>query len=130
MKCFQIRISGEVQGEGLRFNTMHFAYKHGIKGYVKYSKPDEIFIEAEGGEEQLEPFIKFCQGNSLSSKLYTTGITETEVKGYKCFEIVSSINGEVDSPFNSSHRAPFFAFLKKFLSGCYIEFIFTGLLFF
>jgi|JFJP01.1.fsa_nt_gi acylphosphatase len=130
MRCFQIRISGEIQGEGLRFSTMHHAYRHGIKGFVKYSKPNEILIEAEGAEEQLEPFIKYCQSTALSSKLHTTDNAETEVKGYQSFEIVASINGEADSLFKSIHQTPIMSFLKKHLPGCQIKFIFKGLLIF
>lgn len=116
MKCCQITISGEIMGEGIRFKAMHFACKNGLKGYVMYSKPDEILIEAEGEEEQLEQFLQSCQSGSFSLVPYFTSIIETEVKGFQIFEIRPSINVKLDSYGKSTLLYPFMTFLRKYIS--------------
>ena len=122
MKCFQIKISGEIQGEGLRFKAMHLAYKHQIKGFAKYSSATEIVVEAEGEDENLEKFIQCFRDGSLSDQVAGINIKESDVKGYQSFEIQHTIAVNSDTPTKPITQNCLKAFLKKHLQGSKFNF--------
>jgi acylphosphatase len=122
MKCFQIKISGEIQGEGLRFKAMYHAHKHNIKGFVKYSKPSEIFIEAEGEEKSIEQFIECFRDGSLSAQVTGINIKESVVKSYQSFEILHTIAVNSGTSIKPITQNCLKAFLKKHLQGSKFNF--------
>jgi acylphosphatase len=124
MKCFQIKISGQIQGEGLRFRSMHLAYKHQIKGFAKYSSATEIVVEAEGEDENLEKFIQCFRDGSLSDQVADINIKESDVKGYQSFEILHTIDEKSDTPIKPTTQNCLKAFLKKHLQGSKFNFNF------
>ena len=115
MKCFQIKISGQIQGEGLRFRSMHLAYKHQIKGFAKYSSATEIVVEAEGEDENLEKFIQCFRDGSLSDQVADINIKESDVNGYQSFEILHTIDEKSDTPIKPITQNCLKTFLKKHL---------------
>jgi acylphosphatase len=50
MKHYKIKITGRVQGIGLRFSAMQIAYRFEVKGFVQNLKDGSVYIEAEGEE--------------------------------------------------------------------------------
>jgi|GEM_PF-288335 len=93
MKCIQITISGDIYGSGMRFSAMHFANELGVNGFAQYSSRGEIIIEAEGREEQLEEFIRWCREGSASLVVSGVEVRECENKWYTSFDIRHGLHG-------------------------------------
>jgi acylphosphatase len=101
LKCFQITISGNLRGRGLRFSAMYMAIQLYIVGYVEYNHTCGILIEAEGEEDHLEQFVVWLRKFIKSWKVYDIIIVESAPKGYSSFELRNSPCGE-DTPAHKS----------------------------
>ena len=88
MKCLKIKISGKVQGVWFRASTQRKARELGIKGIVKNLSSGEVYVEAEGSEEKLETFIKWCHQGSELSRVDQIEISEIENQNFEDFKIV------------------------------------------
>lgn len=106
---------------------MHMAYKHQVKGFVKYVTPSEILIEAEGMEEHLESFIKCFCSDALLPTSCTIKVIDTKVKGYKSFELFASMDQSSGLTFKSNVQMPLLSFLKRYFSGPQTELMIIGL---
>ena len=93
MKHYKIKITGRVQGIGLRFSAMQIAYRFDVKGYVQNLKDGSVYIEAEGEEENIDRFLQWCRTGPLGARIANTDFTEGEVKNFKSFDIVRSGSG-------------------------------------
>ncbi len=60
MKHLNIRVSGKVQGVFFRASAKERADLFGLKGFVRNEPNDDVYIEAEGEEEQLRLFLDWC----------------------------------------------------------------------
>ncbi len=60
-KAAIIKVYGRVQGVGFRYYTHKKALELGITGFVKNRPDGSVYIEAEGKEDQLELFIRWCE---------------------------------------------------------------------
>jgi len=87
MRCFQITISGETYGKGLRFSSMHIAHTLSIRGYVQYTRAGNIFIEAEGDDEHIDQFLAWCRNEATSPQVSSISIVEAAPKGHSSFDI-------------------------------------------
>lgn len=67
IKHLDIKVFGQVQGVFFRITAKEKAEKLGIK-ILAENKPDgSVYIDAEGEEEKLDKFIKWCHiGPSLA----------------------------------------------------------------
>lgn len=88
MKCLKIQISGRVQGVWFRASTQRKANELGVKGIVKNLDNGDVYVEAEGNENQLKDFIDWCWVGSELSKVVGVEVNELEEKGFKDFRIV------------------------------------------
>ena len=57
---YRIHVTGRVQGVGFRWSAVYEARKLGICGFVKNLPDGSVSIEAEGSQEQLDDFIRWC----------------------------------------------------------------------
>ena len=87
MKCFEITITGNLRGNGLRFSSMYMAFPLHITGFVEYTCTGGILIEAEGEEKHLEKFIARLKTYVQPLKVSDFSMVETSSKGYLSFEI-------------------------------------------
>jgi acylphosphatase len=84
-----ITITGKVQKVGFRFLTMQTASKLGVRGFVMYVDSDKIYIEAEGPEDKMEEFKKWCRTGPMPARVDHIRIDTGELKYLKSFEILS-----------------------------------------
>ena len=94
MKCFQIKISGQILGEGLRFKAMHLAHKHQIKGFVQYDDENSLTIEAQGELNDLHQFVQFCRNWLSPDNIKDFTVIEKEPENYPGFTIRRNISDE------------------------------------
>ena len=113
MKCFQINISGDIQGKGFRFTAMHIAHTLHVKGFVQYTGDHDILIEAEGDETSLNDFIEWCTTGPFSSQTSSIRIIETDVKGYQSFDIHNTGHEQTTQPSIKPARSQISRFFKR-----------------
>ncbi|MFT6319338.1 MAG: acylphosphatase [Granulosicoccus sp.] len=88
MKCVQIQVNGKVQGVWFRASTQRKANELNIKGIVKNLPNGDVYIEAEGEENALEDFVKWCHQGSDHSRVDNVTVSEIKEKSFEDFKIV------------------------------------------
>lgn len=88
MKCVQIQVNGKVQGVWFRASTQRKANELNIKGIVKNLPNGDVYIEAEGEENALEDFVKWCHQGSDHSRVDNVTVSEIKEKSFENFKIV------------------------------------------
>ena len=66
---------------------MEAAYRFGVTGFVKNKKDGTVYVEAEGPEDNIEQFIKWCHKGPTWARINKVEIEPGEIKDYKSFEI-------------------------------------------
>jgi len=66
---------------------MEAAYRYGIKGFVKNKKDGTVYIEAEGPEENLSHFIKWCHKGPTWARVMKVEMESGDLKNFSSFEI-------------------------------------------
>lgn len=83
MAAISILVSGKVQGVWYRKYTLEKALQLGIAGTVRNLVSGEVYIEAEGSDEQLKALEEWCWQGSPQSKV-------TDVKSMPIADFESS----------------------------------------
>lgn len=88
MKTYKLSIKGVVQGVYYRQSTQQKAMELGIKGTAKNCDDGSVEVFAEGDEENLNQFIKWCHEGPRDAKVERIDIHEESLKNYKEFSII------------------------------------------
>jgi acylphosphatase len=67
IKHLKIRIYGEVQGVFYRDSAQREARALSLTGFARNDPDGSVYIEAEGEEEKLKEFLKWCKKGSKSA---------------------------------------------------------------
>ena len=86
VKHFNIKILGQVHNVGFRFGAAEAAKEFMIFGFVRNEPDGSVYIEAEGEEENLQKFLKWCKKGPSWAKVEKTAVSEGEIKNYIDFE--------------------------------------------
>lgn len=84
---YNIIVKGKVQRVSYRFCTHAQALKCNLTGYVKNLHNGDVYIEAEGKEEDINKLIDWCYVGSPLSKVTEVIAEESEVKNFETFEV-------------------------------------------
>ena len=76
-----------MQRVSYRFCTHGQALKCNLTGYVKNLHNGNVYIEAEGKEEDINKLIDWCYVGSPLSKVTEVIAEESEVKNFESFEV-------------------------------------------
>jgi len=87
IKAYQIIIKGKVQGVGFRANAHAFAIKNNLLGFVKNLPDGNVFIHAEGNEENINLLIEWCYVGPRLAKVSEVQANEVQAIFYKTFEL-------------------------------------------
>jgi acylphosphatase len=87
MKHFNVRVSGQVQGVFFRASTKEHADLVGVKGFVRNEKNGDVYVEAEGEENQLQEFLKWCGRGPSRARVDNIIIEEGLLKNFESFEV-------------------------------------------
>lgn len=82
----QIWITGKVQGVSFRSTAKRHADKLGLQGFARNEPDGSVYIEAEGPEENLQEFLKWCQEGSPLAKVKSVESAAHDPKGHSGFE--------------------------------------------
>lgn len=84
-----IRITGRVQGVGFRETTKYVADQSGIKGFIRNEADGSVYIEAEGGQWELDSFLEWCNDGPDRAKVETCEVNQSlEPRNFKDFVIL------------------------------------------
>ncbi|MCK6616449.1 MAG: acylphosphatase [Cyclobacteriaceae bacterium] len=87
MKHVNLLVKGHVQGVFFRASTQEVAGQLGITGFVRNEPDGNVYIEAEGGEEQLQKFIKWCRKGPPRARVDRMEVVESSLQYYTTFEV-------------------------------------------
>lgn len=87
-KAYQIIIKGKVQGVGFRANAHAFALKNNLLGFVKNLPDGNVFIHAEGDEENINRLIEWCYVGPRFAQVTEVLATEVQNNNCKTFELL------------------------------------------
>ena len=83
-----ILVSGRVQGVFYRASAKEKADELGITGFVQNMPDDQVYIEAEGTEENLDLFKTWCSKGPPRAQVEQVEIKEGELKNFTSFGIL------------------------------------------
>ena len=86
-KHFNIQVYGLVQGVFFRATAKEQADKLGITGFAENRIDGSVYIEAEGEENQLNDFIKWCNGGPSMAQVEKVIVNEDKLKNSIRFEV-------------------------------------------
>ncbi len=85
-----IVVSGKVQGVFYRANTQLECQKLGICGFVRNESNGDVYIEAEGTQEQLDQLVKWCKIGPSKANVKEVVVTKGIIKEHSSFLIKDS----------------------------------------
>ena len=88
MRHFNIRLFGRVQGVFFRYSAKDKAEELNVKGWARNESDGTVYIEAEGEEEALKNFIKWCRQGSSPAQVEKVEIQEGPMKNFSVFNLV------------------------------------------
>ena len=87
VRHFKIKVEGEVQGVGFRANTLMVARQLGLFGTVENKEDGSVYIEVEGGVEELEKFLVQVKKGTSRSQVSQLSIEEGPLNHFMNFSI-------------------------------------------
>lgn len=87
MKHLKLHVSGKVQGVFFRASTKEQADYLGVKGFIRNEATGDVYIEAEGEENQLQEFLKWCEHGPSRARVDNLKIEEGSLKNFVRFEV-------------------------------------------
>ncbi len=86
-KHIKLIVHGKVQGVGYRFSCLEAAYRYGVNGFVKNRSDGTVYIEAEGENEKIAEFIKWCSKGPLWARVSELEEEQGTLENFSSFEI-------------------------------------------
>jgi len=86
-KHLNIKVFGRVQGIFFRATAKEQADKLNLLGFARNEKDGSVYIEAEGEEEKLDKFVKWCYIGPSMAGVEKVEIIEDKLKNFLQFEV-------------------------------------------
>ncbi|MBD3247857.1 acylphosphatase [Candidatus Falkowbacteria bacterium] len=87
MKHLNITLKGKVQGVFFRVSAREKARQLGLNGFCRNEADGSLYLEAEGDDEALAEFIKWCRVGPPAARVDKLEKEEVELKDYDEFQI-------------------------------------------
>ncbi len=84
---YNILVKGKVQGVSFRFSAQAKAMKLDLVGFVKNNFSGDVYIEAEGTEDNINKLIQWCQAGPPLAEVSEVNASEAPLKNFKTFEL-------------------------------------------
>ena len=82
-----LTVTGRVQGVWFRASTKEKANNLGVHGFVRNLLNGNVYIEAEGTEEQLQRFVNWCKKGPRLAHVNEVIEEHGNPAHFTCFEI-------------------------------------------
>ncbi|MGM0566637.1 MAG: acylphosphatase [Bacteroidota bacterium] len=86
-KHVNIRVTGRVQNVGFRLAAQKAASERHVSGFVKNEPDGSVYLEAEGDDDDVDSFIKWCHHGPAWASVEDINISESSTEGYSTFKI-------------------------------------------
>ena len=91
VKHFDIKARGQVQGVLFRGSACKKAQELGLVGFVRNEPDGSIYIEAEGEEESLREFARWCSDGPPPARVEELGVEEdSQLRNFRGFRVVDN----------------------------------------
>ncbi len=100
LKCYRIKIAGDIKGNAFRSVAMHAANRFRITGFIRYDEGNSLSMEAQGSQGDLDQFVQFCSDWFTPDIIKDFTVIEKEPENYADFTIRRNIS-EVKNPAGS-----------------------------
>ena len=90
MNNMQIHIKGKVYKVGFRYYLKQMASVNHILGYVKYAADHSLLLEAQGNEDDIDKFVKYCMLGCINSNVQEISLKDLTENDYSNFEIIEN----------------------------------------
>lgn len=87
MTHLKIRISGRVQGVFFRAATKEKAVALGLKGVVRNEPDGTVYVEAEGEQTDLQPFLDWLKKGPPGARVENLTTTDSVPQNYRDFQV-------------------------------------------
>jgi acylphosphatase len=87
MLHYNILVKGRVQGVNYRATVQAKAHEFNLTGFVRNLNNGNVYIEAEGDQDDLSKFIDWCYIGSPRSKVTEVSSVEADLKNFQTFEV-------------------------------------------
>jgi acylphosphatase len=87
MLHYNILVKGRVQGVNYRATVQAKAHEFNLTGFVRNLNNGNVYIEAEGDQDDLSKFIDWCYTGSPRSKVTEISSVEADLKNFQTFEV-------------------------------------------
>lgn len=84
---YNIKVKGKVQGVWFRDSTRNKALELGVTGFVRNEPDGSVYLEAEGGQEELEQLKTWCATGPPRANVEQVIATAGDFVGFGGFEI-------------------------------------------
>jgi acylphosphatase len=84
---YNITVKGRVQGVAYRFNAQAQATRYDLNGFVKNLPNGDVYIEAEGEEENINNFISWCQTGPRLAEVSEVIAEQGDLRQFSSFEL-------------------------------------------
>lgn len=84
---YNITVKGHVQGVYYRFATLRKAHELSLTGFVKNMPNGDVYIEAEGNEDNINKLIQWCYIGPPRADVKEVHAEEKELMHFRNFEI-------------------------------------------
>ncbi len=89
VKAIKMTISGLVQGVGFRYTAKMLADRLQVKGIIRNLMNGDVYIEAQGEEENLKRFVAEIKDSpSPAARVSNVKISEINLGDYQDFSVV------------------------------------------
>ena len=86
--CYQIHVSGKVQGVFFRASAKEEAEKLELAGYARNEADESVLIEVEGTKVNVNEFIRWCQSGPKYAEVSKVSTKEVPVQHYTTFSVL------------------------------------------
>jgi acylphosphatase len=83
-----ITIEGRVQHVGFRYSALNMAKKFSIAGEVRNLTNGNVYIQAEGEEEDIHQFIAWCRQGPPLARVIQVKVQDAKLMNYRDFTIL------------------------------------------
>lgn len=87
MLHYNILVKGRVQGVNYRATVQAKAHEFNLTGFVRNLNNGNVYIEAEGEQDNLSRFIDWCYIGSPLSKVTEVASVEADLQNFRTFEV-------------------------------------------
>lgn len=86
MKAINVKIVGEVCGNGFDYNTKKFANEHELTGWVKSTKNNNLMCHVEGKDKNIKELKDWLTKKEHTINIEKVLFKKSRVHGFENFE--------------------------------------------